>query len=131
LRIGRLAHRVEFLEPVVSHEANGSESIAYEPTFERWAAVEPIKGAEAMRANQPLEVMDTRVLVRWSASAAAISAKWRARFRGVLYDVVSVANTRSAEREIEIMCRSGAISLSSDDGAAVSLYADNYANGYA
>lgn len=109
MRAGRLRHRVVFLEPVAVREPNGSEVISYAPRFRRWGAVEPIKGAEAMRGNQPLGVMDTRILVRWSPEIDGVSDKWRATHRGAVYGLVSIVNTKTADREVEIMAKSGAI----------------------
>lgn len=109
MRAGRLRHRVVYLEPVAAIEPNGSEVIEYVPRFRRWSAVEPIKGAEALRANQPLGVMDTRILTRWSPEFDKVSDKWRATHRGVVYGLVSVVNAKTADREIEIMAKSGAL----------------------
>lgn len=109
MRNGRYKHRVVFLEPVIVRETNGSESVDYVPRLRRWAAVEPIKAAEAMRANQPLAVMDTRILVRHTAAFDSVTEKWRASHRGVTYNLVSVANLRMADRDIEIAAKSGAI----------------------
>lgn len=109
MRNGRYRHRVVYLEPVITVEDNGSERVDYVPRFRRWSAVEPIKGAEAMRANQPLAVMDTRILVRHTPALDVLSEKWRALHRGTLYDLVSVVNVRMADRDVEIMAKSGAI----------------------
>lgn len=110
MRAGRLRHRVRFLAPIATPEANGSESIAYTEVFRGWVSIEPIKGAEAMRANQPLEVIDTRIVGRWNANTARVSAKWRLVHRGVIYDVVSAVNVNTRDTDLEIMAKSGAVS---------------------
>lgn len=109
MRNGRYKHRVVYLEPVAVSEDNGGERIEYVPRFRRWSAVEPIKGAEALRANQPLAVMDTRILARHTAAFDSVTEKWRALHRGTLYDLVSVVNVRMSDRDVEIMAKSGAI----------------------
>lgn len=109
MRNGRYKHRVVFLEPVATPETNGSERIDYVPRLRRWGYVDPIKGAEAMRANQPLAVMDTRIGVRHTPAMDAVTEKWRASHRGVTYDLVSVVNARMADRDVEIMAKSGAL----------------------
>jgi SPP1 family predicted phage head-tail adaptor len=106
---GKRRHRVSFLEPVLTEEANGSSVEVFTERFSRWCSVEPIKGAEAMRANQPLAVMDTRIGLVYSAETATITEAWRASCAGVLYDLVSVVDVNTRHRDIEIMAKSGAI----------------------
>lgn len=110
MEAGRLRHRVTFLEPVSVEEPDGSERIDFVPRFRRFAAVLPVKAAEAMRGNQPLALLDTRIVTRWDRAIDAVSEKWRAVHRGVTYGIESIANAKMADREVEFLCKSGAIS---------------------
>lgn len=75
---------------------------------EFWANVEPISGREAMRANQLLADMDTRVTTRWTAAASGIHARDRLVVAGVPYSIVRPPmDLRTRHREIEIMCNLG------------------------
>ncbi|WP_287740056.1 phage head closure protein [Diaphorobacter sp.] len=76
---------------------------------EFWAYVEPIGGREAMRANQLVADMDTRITTRWTTDIAAITAKDRIIHGAVIYNIVRPpADLKSRHREVEITCNSGA-----------------------
>lgn len=108
MRAGQLHHRVAFDAPVDSQDEAGGVTTGWSVTpIVVWGAVEPLTGRELLLAGELASSMDTRIRVRWSPALAAMTPKWRAREGGRTYDVVSVADVRTAHREIEIMARSG------------------------
>lgn len=89
---------------------DGGEVIAWVPVATVWASIEPVGGREAMRANQIVADTETRIKIRWSSQVAAIDATWRAVHGGTIYNIKRIANIKSANREIELMCESGVTS---------------------
>lgn len=107
MRAGQL-NKLLVLESKQSTQGNdGGEVTAWVPVATVWASIEPIGGREAMRANQIVADTETRIKIRWSSQVAAVNATWRAVHDGVIYNIKRVANIKTANREIELMCESG------------------------
>lgn len=104
---GILDQRVGIDEPVTTQDDTGAEVVTWTPIGEVWAAVHPLNGREKLQAGQVGATMDTRITIRWSPATERINAKWRLTHRGVIYNIVSVAQADMARREIEIMAVSG------------------------
>jgi SPP1 family predicted phage head-tail adaptor len=108
---GRLRHRIEVQVAVPVQDASGDEVVDWAAATVLgtvWGAIEPIRGREATYAgDQILAEMDTRITVRWSPLAAQITAGHRLVHQGTPFNVVSVAHVKLAQREVEILCRSG------------------------
>lgn len=108
MKAGKLDKRLDIEQPISTQDASGAPVISWLPVGTMWASIEPIKGREALTANQSLAVMDTRIKVRAHPLLASINAKWRVKYNGVIYNIVSVAHIQLGNREIELMCVSGA-----------------------
>lgn len=108
MRAGELRHTVYADEPISASDGEGGEVINWVPRLKFKAAVEPISGREALRSNQIVASMDTRITLRWSVEAAAIKPNWRLRHDGVIYNIARPpAEKALGRREIEIMVSSG------------------------
>ena len=66
-----------------------------------------MSGREALQAGQISAELTTRITVRWQPLLDEISAKWRVRHAGVIYDITQPAHLKLERREIELMCSSG------------------------
>lgn len=111
---GKYRHKVWADEPIAAQdEDTGEEVVEFVARGSMSCAIEPITGREALRADQILADMDTRITVRWSPFAAQITAKWRLRFerygsQSVTYNITRPpAEKFMGMREIEFMCNSG------------------------
>lgn len=104
---GEFRHRVAFDAPVTTKGASGQRSTDWTPSMTLWADVEPISGRERVVAAAEVAEVDTWIRVRYSRQAAGIAPNWRARFRGVVYDIKAVANVSMADRKIELLAQSG------------------------
>ena len=111
---GQYKHKVYADEPVATQDADtGEEVVEFVERGAMRCKVEPISGREALRSEQIIADMDTRITVRWSTFAAAITAKWRLRFerngsQSVTYNIARPPAERFMEmREIEFICSSG------------------------
>jgi len=105
---GQLRHRLIIEQPHTSQNSTGEEVVAWELVKVAWASIEPLRGRERLQANQPGSELDTRIRVRWSPNLDAMTAKWRLRHRGVIYNIAAPpANVDMRDREIEIMASSG------------------------
>ncbi len=112
MKAGKLDKRLDIEQPITTQDGAGSPVVSWLAVGTVWASIEPIieriKGREAMTANQNLAIMDTRIKVRAHPLLSSINAKWRVKYNGVIYNIVSVANIELGNREIELMCVSGA-----------------------
>lgn len=109
MRAGVLRHEVQVQYPV---EVEGSPSSGgFVTTWADFgtlrAEVAPIRGREALIGDQPLAELDTRIRIRWSPNNAQIVPKWRVVHDGTIYDIRNVIPVKLAQREIELLCKSG------------------------
>jgi SPP1 family predicted phage head-tail adaptor len=107
MRPGKLNRRLFIQTPEADRNEVGEEVITWTTLGAVWASIEPLRGNEALKNNQILAEMDTRIRLRWSESVKDINAKWRLTSQGVIYNIVSIANITTANREFEIMAKSG------------------------
>lgn len=108
MKAGKLDKRLDIEQPITTQDSAGSPVVSWLAVGTVWASIEPIKGREAMTANQNLAIMDTRIKVRAHPLLSSINAKWRVKYNGLIYNIVSVAHIELGNREIELMCVSGA-----------------------
>lgn len=107
MRAGRLRHRLTIQEPVTSRGDSGEELVTWVTRGTVWAGIEPIRGKEALTANQILADLDTRIVIRWSGFVDDMTAKWRVLHKTTTYNIVSIAHKNLGQREVEIMAKTG------------------------
>lgn len=107
MRAGPLRHEVQVQYPVTVQGPSGAEVITWADFGTLRAEVLPIRGREALTADQPLAALDTTIRVRWSPNNDQITAKWRVIHDRVVYDIKNVIHVRLEQRMIELACKSG------------------------
>ncbi len=107
MRAGSLRHRVTIEQAVATQSASGAETVAWVEYGTVWASLEPLRGREGLVADQPLAEIDTKITIRWSPFLSQIVAKWRIRHQETIYDIKSPIPVNFAQRQIELLCRSG------------------------
>lgn len=108
MNAGRLRHRIDVEQRTETQDASGDPVVAWSTLGTIWGAVEPLRGRESTYAGeQILGEMDTRITVRWSPLSAQITVGHRLTHQGSLFNVVSAAHVKLAQREVEIMAKSG------------------------
>ena len=108
MEAGRLRHRIAIERAVETQDSSGDPVIAWQPIGTVWGAIEPLRGREGVYAgNDTLMEMDTRITVRYSPLTAALTGLNRLTHQGNYFNVVSVAQIRLAQREVEILAKSG------------------------
>lgn len=114
MRIGALRHRLTLETAVDTQDQTTGEPVRTWSTLATvWAEIAPIKGREVLSGNVTLGEVDTRIRIRWASALANLGVKSRARHADVdgrldvIYNIVSVAETKLGRREIELMCKSG------------------------
>lgn len=109
MRAGRLRHRI-IMERAVPVTTDGSTVTTWQPLGtdgKNWGAVEPIRGREALIAGATLAEMDTRIILRYNSLSATLTARDRISYAGVIYNLQSIVEVRTARREIEFLAKSG------------------------
>ncbi len=104
MNTGRLDQRV--LIERMSYEQTDTGDVIYiwTPIATVWAAVEPLNGREFFAASTTLSETTTRIRVRYRPDLTVID---RINHGGVLYDITSIINPRSGDRELVLMCKAG------------------------
>lgn len=101
--------RVYIDRPIDTELENGG----YARTWEQmggfwWASVEPLAGREVANNVAILATMDTRITFGWSVALQEVDERYRIRYAGKVYNILSMADKKSAHVEIEMVCKSGA-----------------------
>lgn len=102
MKAGQLDQRVTVERFTATYDELGQPIETWAPLFSCWAAVEPLTGREYLAA---------------AAAVSEVTAKIRMRFRpwmtsqdrvihgGTVYQIESVIDVRSANRELVLMCK--------------------------
>lgn len=72
------------------------------PLFTCWAAVEPLTGREYLAAQAAVSEVTARIRMRFRPW---MTAEDRVIHDGTIYNIVSVIDVRSENRELVLMCR--------------------------
>jgi SPP1 family predicted phage head-tail adaptor len=108
MRAGRLDKRLEIEQPISTQDVTGSPVVSWLAVGTMWASINPIKGRETLTGNQIISTMNVRIRIRHHPLLSNISPTWRLKYNGVIFNIVSIAHVYLGNREIEIMCLSGA-----------------------
>ena len=72
------------------------------PVFDAWAAVEPLRGREVIRADAVANITDVLVKLRYRPG---VLASMRIKHGSDTYSIATVINIKSANREVELLCK--------------------------
>ena len=102
MRAGALDQRVTLEQRVEGQDEAGQPFEDWLPVFDAWAAVEPLRGREVIRADAVANITDVLVKLRYRPG---VTNAMRIRHGDDVYDIASVANIKSADREVELLCK--------------------------
>ena len=102
MNAGQLDQRVTVERLTEGVDEIGQSITTWAPVLSAWAAVEPLTGREYIAAAAVQSEVSTRVRMRYRPG---ITTADRVTHEGRLYNVVSVIDYRSANRELVLMCR--------------------------
>lgn len=102
MRAGTIGQRVLLERLEQGQNEYGEPFSTWAPLFTAWAAVEPLVGREFIAAQAALSEVSTRVTMRYRPGVTSAD---RVTHEGRVYNVVSVIDYRSANRELVLMCR--------------------------
>lgn len=106
MQAGKLRHVVVCDSPVMN---DAGEITGFVFAFRQRCSIDPLRGREALRAEQIIADMDTLITMRWSPRAEQINATWRLRHGDVIYNIAAPpTHVHMARRSIEFACKSGA-----------------------
>lgn len=108
MNAGKLNRRIAVDEPVITQGDSGEQVTTWEEFAEVWGAIEPVRGREALVNSVNLSQMDTKIRLRWTPQLDVMTTEWRLRYKGLLYDIVSIVHVMTGKRELEVLCKSGA-----------------------
>ncbi len=103
MRAGALDQRVTLEQLVEGEDEAGQPFEDWMPVFDAWAAVEPLRGREVIRADAVANITDVLVKLRYRPG---VLASMRIKHGSDTYSIATVINIKSANREVEL-CASG------------------------
>lgn len=101
IRAGRLGERVT-IQSLTTTAVSGGFSESWTTVATVWAGVEPLLGRELMMAEQAQYEARVRVRMRYRSG---INSSMRVVHGSTVYQVESVINSYSADRELVLMCK--------------------------
>ena len=104
MKAGQLDQRVtvERLSGGVDELGQPIQSLA--PLFTCWAAVEPLTGREYLAAAALVSEVTARIRMRYRPG---MTSQDRVIHNGTVYQIQSVIDVRSENRELHLMCKAG------------------------
>lgn len=104
---GKYTKRLTLKRPVKTESGFGDAVTSWTDVGTVWASIEPLKGREALLAQQLQAPQDCRICIRYHPALATLDATWRTEYNSVIYNISSVANVGLANVEFELMCSTG------------------------
>ncbi len=102
MKAGKLRHRITIQEASERQDSTGAVVNTWVDRATIWAAVEPLSGRELVAAQALNAETSTRIRTRYWAG---ITPKMRASWGDHIYDILSVVELESAQRELHLMCK--------------------------
>lgn len=102
MRAGTLDQRVTLEQLVEGQDEAGQPFEDWLPVFDAWAAVEPLRGREVIRADAVANITDVLVKLRYRPG---VLASMRIKHGSDTYSIATVINIKSANREVELLCK--------------------------
>lgn len=103
MNTGRLDQRVLVERLTIVQDPNtGAVTEGWVTVASTWAAVEPLNGREFFAASTALSEVTTRIRLRYRPG---FSVTDRVTHEGTQYDITSIINPRSSDRELVLMCK--------------------------
>lgn len=107
MRTGTLRRRITIQQSVDTQNTFGEPVPAWATVSTVWAYVEPIAGKEYISSKQIVGMVDTKFVIRYRIGLT-VRPKMKVIYNGEDYDIESVLNVRSANKELHLMCRKAA-----------------------
>lgn len=104
MKAGKLRERISIQRRAESQNEFGESRGIWRDLFVTWGSVEPLAGREFFSALQVQSDISIRVTCRYAAVLADVSAKDRIKHGATVYDIRSVINVESRNRELQFMC---------------------------
>lgn len=114
---GDLRERVIFAKrPATVPDQYGNQEDSFQDQFTLYARIRPVKGRitsflgeESVEAQRLTAIQPVVIMVRVSLNSTLVTTAWRATSvrTGVIYNILSIANTDEKNAYLEMLCQSG------------------------
>ena len=102
MKAGALDQRISVERFTSTEDELGQPIEAWAPLFTCWAAVEPLTGREYIAAQAAVSEVTAKIRMRFRPW---MTAQDRVIHDGTIYNIVSVIDVRSENRELVLMCK--------------------------
>lgn len=102
MKAGQLDQRVTVERFTSTEDELGQPIETWAPLFTCWAAVEPLTGREYLAAQAAVSEVTARIRMRFRPW---MTAQDRVIHEGTVYQIQSVIDVRSENRELHLMCK--------------------------
>jgi SPP1 family predicted phage head-tail adaptor len=104
MRAGRLNQRITFQRRTETLDAYREDTGTWADLVTIYAGVEPVSGKEFFSALQVQSDISTRIVCRYSSDVSGVTTKDRVSHGSNYYDIVSILNVGSRNKELQFMC---------------------------
>jgi SPP1 family predicted phage head-tail adaptor len=104
-RIGELRQRVTLQQPNDVPDGAGGFTRSWSDLASVWARIEPLSGAERLRAVQLESAVSHRVTLRYREG---VSASLRLKFGARVFNIRAVINLEERKDYLDLLCEEGA-----------------------
>jgi SPP1 family predicted phage head-tail adaptor len=111
MQAGRLRERIAFQRRTESLDGYGEDQGAWTAIVSNWPAdVSPLFGREFFASQQTQSDISVRIVCRYSSEISGVTVKDRIQHGATYYDIRSIINVNSRNRELQFMCTQHSIS---------------------
>lgn len=107
MQAGRLRKRAFFQRKDREPDEQGGGAVSWVPLLDRAAAFAPERGRERLKAGRLEAALGGVVTIRSCSATRAITEADRVLIDGVPYQIRSIANPDSRDRDLEIVVEKG------------------------
>jgi SPP1 family predicted phage head-tail adaptor len=104
MRAGRLNQRITFQRRTETLDAYREDTGDWADLVTVAAGVEPVSGKEFFAALQVQSDVTHRIVCRYSSDTSGVTTKDRVSHETFLYDIQSILNVGSRNKELQLMC---------------------------
>ena len=105
MSVGERRFRVTFQKAVIAKDDFGEPDKSWSDIWTSWAGIQPIMGAERVKADQAIADIDHRIVTRGRSELESLGPKDRATWNGHIYDIRAVIWRDHRKSELEILAR--------------------------
>lgn len=105
MRAGRLRHRIDIRQPSTERDTYGEPVVTWSTLDTVWASVEPMNGKEVFKAGQILDLIPTKIVIRYRDDMTTkMRVRWVKDATTRYFKIHHILNPMERDKEMTLVC---------------------------